>query len=82
MGASRIAVPPRPKQQEPYPTAVRGHLTPPIIVKESLAGMGGSISVESMPGKGSAFTIHLSALPENNEYAPAAASGGEDSHAV
>jgi signal transduction histidine kinase len=51
-------------------------------VKESLAGMGGSISVESMPGKGSAFTIHLSALPENNEYAPAAASGGEDSHAV
>jgi signal transduction histidine kinase len=53
-----------------------------FMVKESLAGMGGSISVESMPGKGSAFTIHLPGLPENNEYAAAAASGWEDSHAV
>ncbi len=53
-----------------------------FMVKESLAGMGGSISVESIPGKGSAFTIHLPALPENNDNAAAAARDGEPGNAV
>lgn len=53
-----------------------------FMVKESLSGMGGSISVESIPGKGSAFTIHLPALPENNDNAAAAARDGEPGNAV
>jgi len=43
-----------------------------FIVRKSLAAMGGTVSVQSTPGKGSAFTIHLPALP------PEDAGGGSE----
>jgi signal transduction histidine kinase len=43
-----------------------------FVIRKAVAAMGGTISVQSTPGKGSTFTIHLPALP------PDEAAGGSE----
>jgi signal transduction histidine kinase len=53
-----------------------------FIVRETLVSMGGSIDVISSPGKGSAFTIHLPALPTTSQMTSLATHKGDSNHAV
>lgn len=53
-----------------------------FLVREILASMGGSVSAKSTPGKGSAFTLHLPALPALNDAPLPAASEDPSRHAV
>ncbi len=46
-----------------------------FMVRESVTSMGGTVSVKSALGKGSAFTIHLPALPDTGRFSSAACEG-------
>ncbi len=50
-----------------------------FMVREFVTSMGGTVSVRSARGKGSAFTIHLPGLPVKHDIPPAA---GEGEYAV
>jgi signal transduction histidine kinase len=53
-----------------------------FMVREALDSMGGSISVRSAPGKGSAFTMHFPALPATDHFPTSAASEDCSKHAI
>jgi signal transduction histidine kinase len=53
-----------------------------FMVREALTSMGGDISVKSIPGRGSEFTMHFPALPVTGESSLSAASEERSNHAV
>jgi two-component system, OmpR family, sensor histidine kinase SenX3 len=53
-----------------------------FMVREALNSMGGSISVKSVPGKGSTFTLYFPALPATGPIPSSAASEDSSKHAI